>query len=104
MFGQIRWQIAVPYVLLILAVMIVLMIYLTGLVRQVYQDRLIDQLASNARLLADLLSLGDPASGLNAQADRYARQLGTRVTLIAPDGVVIGESHKAWQEMDNHLS
>lgn len=102
MFSRIRWRIAIPYILLILVAMIVLVVYLSGFVRRVYQDRLTNQLTSNARLLADLLSLDDPAES-NDQIDRYARQLGVRVTLIAPDGKVIGESRKDWQEMDNHL-
>ncbi|MBN1935862.1 MAG: HAMP domain-containing protein, partial [Anaerolineae bacterium] len=103
MFGRIRWRIAIPYILLILAAMIALMANLSRFVRQVYRERLVDQLTSEARLLVDLLPLSEPSPELDGQIDRYARLLGARVTLIAPDGEVIGESRKDRQEMDNHL-
>ncbi len=104
MFSRIRWRIAIPYILLILAAMIASMAYLSGFVRRVYREQLVERLTSEARLLVDLLPLGDPSPGLDDQIAHYARLLDARVTLIAPDGMVIGDSHKDRAEMDNHLN
>lgn len=107
MFRHIRWRIAIPYALLILAITVLLMVYLSGFMRQVYQDNLKTQLADEARLLADALEpflVSDmPQMELDARADYYAQLIGARVTLIAPDGIVWGDSHEDWAMMENHL-
>ncbi len=99
---RIRWRIAFPYVLLMLVVTIALTIYLSGLARHAYQQMLVDRLVACAYLLADLAH-AEPAEGWNALAERYARRFDMRVTLIATDGQVIGESHADRQVMENHL-
>jgi two-component system phosphate regulon sensor histidine kinase PhoR len=107
MLRSIRWRIAVPYVFLILLVMAGLAVYLSGFVRQAYLASLEGQLAAEARLIADTLApalAGEGATlGLDAQARHYADLLDARVTLIAPDGTVVGESHEDRTQMDNHL-
>jgi two-component system phosphate regulon sensor histidine kinase PhoR len=107
MLRSIRWRIAVPYVLLIVLAMAALAIYLSGFVRRSYLASLEDQLAGEARLVADALVpalAGDGAAlDLDAQARHYADLLDARVTLIAPDGTVVGESHEDRAQMDNHL-
>ncbi|MDE3154501.1 MAG: PAS domain-containing protein [Acidobacteriota bacterium] len=50
---------------------------------------------TEARLAAELLARGTPAmplAALDAEADRLGHDLGARVTLIAPDGAVVGDS------------
>lgn len=68
-------------------------------------------LVSVARLAADLLSRstratdGSPIAVLDEEADRVGRLLDARVTLIAPDGRVVGDSSEtveAVASMDNH--
>lgn len=103
MFRSIRWRIAVPYILLILLAMAGLAIYLSNLVRDAYLSDLEAQLTAEARLLADALATSAPTEPLDAFAQRYARLLNARVTLIAPDGTVLGESHEDRTRMDNHL-
>jgi two-component system, OmpR family, phosphate regulon sensor histidine kinase PhoR len=106
-FHRIRWRIAFPYVLLILLLVSITVIYLSDFLRNVYVDSLEGQLAGEAKLIGDALATSlsqephqevfDPA------AYRYARLLGTRVTIIGPDGTVLGESHESRLRMDNHL-
>jgi two-component system phosphate regulon sensor histidine kinase PhoR len=107
MFRHIRWRIAALYGPLIVAVMAFLVIYLSGFVRDLYVEGLETQLRSEALLLADALSSalapGEPFSELDRQADYYALLLRARVTIIDLKGTVVGDSHEAWEEMDNHL-
>ena len=105
---SIRWRIAIPYVLLILATMLALGIYLSNFVRQTYLNDLEDELTAEARLaaadLGPLLSSGAGSAGLDELARRWAGLLGARVTIIAADGTVLGESHEDRLQMENHLT
>ncbi|HVB39194.1 MAG TPA: ATP-binding protein [Vicinamibacterales bacterium] len=54
-------------------------------------------LETEARLAAELLTRATPpvaAAALDAEADRLGHDLGARVTLIAPDGRVVGDSSR----------
>jgi two-component system phosphate regulon sensor histidine kinase PhoR len=65
-------------------------------------------LVAEARLAADLLARGTPMSTmaeLDEEADRMGQLLSARVTLIAPDGRVMGDSSETLATvaaMDNH--
>jgi two-component system phosphate regulon sensor histidine kinase PhoR len=107
MFRNIRWRIAIPYVVLILLAMLGLSIYLSNLMREAHLAGLKTQLTAEARLLADsaapLLSGGEGSDALDSLARRWADLLGARVTIIGVDGTVLGESHEDRAQMDNHL-
>lgn len=107
MFRSIRWRIAVSYVVLILLAMVGLAVYLSALVRDAHLDDLEAQLATEAGIIGDALATSlawDRTGGdLDLLAQHYADLLDARVTLIAADGVVLGESHEDRTEMDNHL-
>jgi two-component system phosphate regulon sensor histidine kinase PhoR len=103
----IRWRIAIPYLLLILVAMAGLAVYLSNLVRDAYLDRLKEQLAAEAEVIGDALApslaQSEPGAAFDAQANHYADLLDARVTIIGPDGVVLGESDEDRTQMDNHL-
>ena len=96
MFHSIRWRIAFPYLLLILATMLGLGVYLSHYLTQSYQEDLQNEMAAEARLvaynLAPLLAQGAPPARLDELVKQSAALLGRRITLIALDGKVIGES------------
>ena len=108
MFHNIRWRIALPYIFLMLLVMAGLTVHLSRIVRDVYVADLQAQLLSEARLSANALEgmfgQGDATDDLDALAKQWARLLESRVTIIAPDGTVLGDSHEDRARMDNHLS
>ena len=107
MFHSIRWRIAAPYVILILGTMLGLSAYLQNTLRQRYMDNLEAKLLAEARLIADTLSpelaQGRGLQLVDEQAKRWATLIQGRVTIIANDGTVIGESHEDRLQMDNHL-
>ncbi|MGD8806222.1 MAG: ATP-binding protein [Chloroflexota bacterium] len=106
MFKDIRWRIAIPYVVLILLVMGALVIYVTREAREAQNQILQDTLLVEARGLADLawplLAVSD-ANGADELAKTWSEQVDRRVTIIAADGTVLGESDEDRTQMDNHL-
>jgi two-component system phosphate regulon sensor histidine kinase PhoR len=76
-------------------------------------ERLEQTLVAEARLASELLShsaavtTGASVSALDEQADRMGRLLDARVTLIAPDGRVVGDSAETLEgiaSMENHAT
>jgi two-component system phosphate regulon sensor histidine kinase PhoR len=105
MFTRIRWRIAASYVALIAAVLIALGTYLVIVLRTQHLGRLETQLRRQAYLAADeaydLLAARD-AAALHVLARRLGQTLGVRVTLIAADGTVLGDSDHDPATMGNH--
>lgn len=107
MFRSIRWQIAVPYVLLILVTMTGLGFYISNYTRTTYLADLDRQLGAEAKLISDLvreqlLQKTSPVQ-MDEMAKSWSQDLGKRVTIIRADGVVIGESDDERSLMDNHI-
>jgi two-component system phosphate regulon sensor histidine kinase PhoR len=107
MFHTIRWRIAVPYLLLILLALVGLMLYGSYAVRGAYLHELEKRLTDEARLLGDVLQSHLTDAGaegvLQDTVERSASLIEARVTVIAPDGTVVAESHEDRAQMDNHL-
>ena len=107
MFRDIRWRIAVPYVVLILVVMGGLVVYVTRVGREAQIQILQNSLLVEARGLADLarpLVIESDAGGAAELAERWSELVDRRVTIIAADGLVLGESDEDPVQMDNHLN
>ena len=107
MFHSIRWRIAILYAVLILVTMLGLGIYLSNFLRQTYLDDLKSKQATEARMVGEvirpLLASGTSNSDpIDLAAKKWAKILGARVTIIASDGVVIGESDEDRMLMANH--
>ncbi len=106
MFKSIRWRISLPYITLILVTMLGLGAYLSNFVRQTYINDLEQKLADEARMIGDIItpvlgSIGENPN-LDPQARHWASILNARVTIIAPDGTVWGESEEDRSQMTNH--
>lgn len=108
MLHSIRWRIAIPYFLLILAAMWGLGFYVSRSVRQSQLNQLERELTAEALLLGDFWKQAFSDSGdadrLNSLAKNWSEHLDARITLIAADGTVLAESHEDREEMENHLS
>jgi two-component system phosphate regulon sensor histidine kinase PhoR len=109
MYRQIRWRIAVPFVALFSILLLGLGIYLVNSIRQTKIQEFERQLSAESYLLADFIRSLSLENDLNSfdldnQAKHWADFIGARVTIIAPDGTVMGESNAVIEEMDNHLN
>lgn len=107
MFHSIRWRIAIPYVILITIIMLASGIYLSSFMRQTYKNELKSELLAEARLVADNLITPLQSSNpeqINSLANHWSKLLNRRVTIIAANGTVLGDSSENPAEMENHLN
>ncbi len=105
MFRSIRWRTAIVFVVLILACIGGLSVYLSHFFRESYLDNLKTQLTNQARLIEHTsLSYfdGGQTEELDALAKSLGEQIDARVTIIARDGVVLGDSDESPATMENH--
>ncbi|MDD2695875.1 MAG: HAMP domain-containing protein, partial [Anaerolineales bacterium] len=107
MLHSIRWRFGFPFVALILVVMTVLGVYLSLFIHRTYLDSLDSRLLSEARLVAQTLSIlrqNRSEVDFDQLAREWAGTLGSRVTIIAEDGQVLGDSQIEHWKLDNHLN
>src|SRR5690349_3943499 len=99
-------RIALSYVALVLITAGVLAALLGGEYEAKEEDALRTRLTDQARAVANdatpLLSSNAPESATNTLTHQMASLFGTRVTLVRPDGVVIGDSEEDPTRMENH--
>lgn len=106
MFSGIRWRL-VSYYLLVLAVVVLVMgAFFLWFLNYFYLDMLRAHLTSQAgfavTLVKEAIRRGDSEIELNALCRELGDELGIRLTLIEPDGRVIGDSAEDPAQMDNH--
>ena len=107
MLGSLRLRTIVSYVLLIVAAFAGLGLYILGKVGDDFRRNIEADLGSQAQMVKNLaqplVSEGAPPAAF----DQLAKELGggtdTRITIIAPDGTVLGDSEADPATMDNHL-
>jgi len=107
-FRSIQWRISVPLVLFILGIMGILGFYLVDFISKTQTDNMRYLLETEARLSADVSAPGflssDQQNSLDDLAKTLGKQIDARVTFIARDGAVLGDSEEDPQTMDNHIS
>lgn len=97
------WKITLPFVLLALASMAGLGFFLAQNSRDTQIQHLESQLGNEARLVADLsIAAFRNGDDLQAIAQSTGAQLQARVTIIASDGTVRGDSEQDPATMENH--
>jgi two-component system phosphate regulon sensor histidine kinase PhoR len=105
-FQSLRWRITLPFVFLSLLSLLVLGLVLSNVLRQTYLDNLESKLSSQASMVADviarMLQSGTTGADLDTAARHWAELLEARVTIVAVDGTVLGESHEDRTQMENH--
>ena len=107
---SIRSKLFATYALLLLLTVALLGVGLTMFVRSFYQETVRGRLLEESRVIGELLKPllnGYPNDTDIQEIDGFIIDLGTRtsarITLIAPDGVVLGDSAEDARVMDNHL-
>lgn len=101
-----RWRIAMPYTAAIVLTLTILSAYLSQQLRQARIEEYRSRLLAEAALVANVLTNANnsPGSEISAALLAWSQTFGTRVTLVAPDGKVVADSHSEPTSMDNHLS
>jgi two-component system, OmpR family, phosphate regulon sensor histidine kinase PhoR len=104
---SIRWRISILFVGLLLLTIGGMGYFFFDSVRAGYQDSVRINLIEEARLVSSIvepsIKAGRPNTDLDRLVKNIAAQLSVRVTIIASDGEVIGESDADEEIMVNHL-
>lgn len=103
----IMWRQLAYYYLIIILTVSVLALLVAGKTEQHYLSGIEEDLKIRAELIEEVL-VGYLPSGHVADIDPVAKRLGrkidTRITVIAPDGVVLGDSEEDPKRMENHAT
>ena len=104
MLRSIRWKIAVPFVVLILASIWALGFYISNFMVNTHMTTLRSQLTDQARLVSNMAEpyINVDTEGLDDLAKELGQQIDARVTIIDQDGWVIGDSESDPTTMENH--
>ncbi|MBI5641683.1 MAG: PAS domain S-box protein [Nitrospirae bacterium] len=90
------------YAVVILAAALFMEVFVTSAVRDNYVGNLGKNLAVQINLISKAISFGQ--TGLDSFCRQLKQDTGARVTIIASDGRVLGDSDAGSQGMDNHLN
>lgn len=105
---SIWWRIFLGYLLVVLVALATVGIYLSHELTQHQIDSLEANLLSQAVLMRDVVAkdfaTAQGRARLNAVARRFGRNANARVTFIARDGIVLGDSEHDFRSMVNHAS
>jgi len=99
------WQLYPAYLILVLAALLATGWYASRSMRDFYLSQIHQNLLNQSQLLrAQFLPLLEPSR--HAELDRYCKQAGkqvpTRLTIILPNGTVVGDSEARPSQMENH--
>jgi len=108
MLRSIYWKITIPFILLVLVSMGILGFYMVNSTRNTQIDHLRSQLTNEARLVADISLPGFVNPNKQSELDSIAKTTGeeiqARITLIAKDGTVLGDTDQDPLTMENHAT
>ena len=102
---RLLWQLYPPFLLVTLACLAGLTWYASAALRQFSIDRTGAALTSQALLAAEQfrpLLAADAFAEVDARCKQLEAEAATRLTVILPDGKVVGDSSDSPQRMDNH--
>jgi len=106
--SSLRFRLSIPFVALVAAVLLGLSLFLGSQGRQIYVDRLTDQLASQAFLIGDSVgrSIDEGASPdeVSNLVSTLGMQVDSRITIVDIDGTVLADTEADSSTMDNHAT
>jgi two-component system phosphate regulon sensor histidine kinase PhoR len=106
MFRRIQWRITISFILVVIVGMGALGAYLVNSTRNSQLANLRTQLENEARITAEasLPLFIAQGSDLDALAKELGNEISTRVTIIALNGTVLGDSDEDPATMENHAT
>lgn len=106
MSRSIYWKITVPFIVLVMVGMGILGYYMVNFTRNTQVDLLRSHLLKEARLVAEASVPGFSApvqrDRLDALAKNAGKEIDVRITLIAPEGTVMGDTWEDPSTLENH--
>ena len=106
--GPLRLRLALPFILLFVAILLVLSLFLGSRAREIYVDRLTDELGMQATILADSvgreLTRGASPAQIQEMVTGFSDDLTTRITIVGPDGAVYADNVGDPLTMENHAN
>ncbi len=106
MFKNIRRRLIAYYLVVIAVVVIIIGVIFTWFVNRYYMDNLRENLYSQATIASSLVEEMLDRDASSRELDMLCKELGekldVRITLVAADGVVLGDSAEDPAKMDNH--
>jgi two-component system, OmpR family, phosphate regulon sensor histidine kinase PhoR len=95
-------QLLAPVFAVVLTIVLVASLYWSRAFQRLYVQSLTTRLEREAKLAADGLPWGVEGAELDQLCARQAREIGGRLTVIAGDGHVVGESEQSSESLENH--
>ena len=77
-------------------------VYSSAELRKIQISATSERIGQQARFLARVLPVGEAGATLDALCRELGNDLGARITVISPDGKVLGDSAEPSVEMENH--
>jgi len=95
-------QLLAPVFAVVLAIVLVAALYWSTAFQRIYLQALTARLEREAHLAADALPWGVAGGELDRLCALHAREIGGRISVVAADGRVLGESEEASEGLENH--
>jgi len=103
---SIYWKITIPFIAIILVGMTLLGIYTTNSTRTLEINRLESQLHNEAELVADIslpaFTGAESPDNFDLLAKTIGKEISSRITFIATNGTVLGDTDQDPSTMENH--
>src|SRR5215467_10194159 len=94
----------VSYLVIVISLFASFYLYSSASVRSFYLSSLSRRMEQEAHLLARVLPFQVEGTALDAICQQHAQEIGARITVIAADGRVVGDSAEQSVKMENHGS
>lgn len=94
-------RIFIYYALLLILAIFFIEFYITRVVRESYIENYRKDLVIQTNIVEDLIDFRSPEA-LHDIGKKIKRDTGSRITIISPDGVVLGDSDREAATLDNH--
>ena len=102
---SIIWQIFPQFLILILISLSIVAFYASDALKNLFIQRTRIDLAARGKLITEIIQsdlMNRQFEQVNRQIHELAAQQRIRITVILPDGVVIGDSEEDYRRMENH--
>lgn len=107
LFGRrkLLWRLYISYIVIVFLSLMAASWFAYGSLKQFYLDETREHLHVRAELVARMIGreLSESETGaIDGVCKEVGREINTRITVILPDGVVVGDSDQEYEIMDNH--